>query len=285
MKIQNQNFKGTLRNDDLFIPSEVKSLTDLTGLPTISGKSNAVICGGQIVNVVSKNYTHLENERFFYAIEEKLINADVKYMTRSINNDNRTFALDVILDDDRYFVDVKVKHDKIRPMLRFVNAYDGSCKTTGSFGFFREVCSNGLHIAESNVGFSIKHKKEMTELVMPSIDGLIEHFFNNEYFELKRKFEVLAEKAIYDLSDFVRVTCEHTELFNFEISEKNPEPSKKAERVMEIINAEAHKLSVEPNMWIGYNAFNQMVHEMNIRNFETKRKLDTQLFDTIVNFN
>jgi len=285
MKNSNVNFKQTLRQDDVFVPSEVKSLTEMTGLSTISSKSHAIICGDQIVNVVSEKYCHMPNEQFFLSVEEKLINADIKYIQRSINNDNRTFAIDYILDDESYFVNVKTKNDKIRPMLRFVNAYDGSCKTTGSFGFFREVCSNGLHIAESNIGFSIKHKKGMNEIVMPSIDQIINKFMKNEFYELQKKFEVLAERPIYDLSEFVELTCKNTELFTFETSEKNPEPSKKALRVMDIISNESNALGIEPNMWIGYNAFNQIVHELNIRNFDTKRKIDTKIFDFIVENN
>ena len=56
MKNSNVNFKQTLRQDDVFVPSEVKSLTEMTGLSTISSKSHAIICGDQIVNVVSEKY-------------------------------------------------------------------------------------------------------------------------------------------------------------------------------------------------------------------------------------
>jgi hypothetical protein len=110
MKNSNVNFKQTLRQDDVFVPSEVKSLTEMTGLSTISSKSHAIICGDQIVNVVSEKYCHMPNEQFFLSVEEKLINADIKYIQRSINNDNRTFAIDYILDDESYFVNVKTKN-------------------------------------------------------------------------------------------------------------------------------------------------------------------------------
>ena len=71
---------------------------------------------------------------------------------RSINRDNRSFAVDYILSDENWIVKVKNVNDKLRPMLRFTNSYDGSCRTSGHFGFFREVCSNGLHIAQSEIG-------------------------------------------------------------------------------------------------------------------------------------
>jgi hypothetical protein len=274
-----------LQNDNVFINVEVKNLQEITGLPTISSKSKVVISEGRIVNVVSNSYAHLSNEDFFLKIEEKLVEADIKYKTRAINIDNRQFAVDYILEDDSLHIDIKGKNDNIKPMIRFTNSYDSSCKTSGSFGFYREVCSNGLHIAETKVGFSLKHKGQISQVMIPKIDELVSQFMKNEYYEIKRKFEVLAERPIYDLEDFVRLTAEELNLFAFETSEKNPEPSKKARQVMETILNESTKLEIAPNMWLGYNAFNEYIHGQNLRNFDVKKKLDTQIFDFIVENN
>jgi hypothetical protein len=283
-QMKRANLKAT-QTDNVFINVEVKDLSEITGLPTISSKSKAVISEGRIVNIVSNSYAHLTNEAFFLNVEQKLVEADIHYKTRSINIDNRQFAVDYILEDDNYHIDVKGKNDNIKPMIRFTNSYDSSCKTTGSFGFFREICSNGLHIAETKVGFSLKHKGQISELVMPRIDELVAQFMSNEYYEIKRKFEVLAERPIYDLEDFVRITAEELDLFKFETSEKNPEPSKKAKMIIETIEKEVNLLGEKPNMWLGYNAFNEYVHGQNLRNFEVKKKLDTQIFDFLVENN
>lgn len=286
--MKNQLKRANLKSeqtDNVFVNVEVKDLQELTGLPTISSKTKAVVSEGRIVNVVSNSYAHLSNEAFFLKVEEKLIEADIHYKTRSINIDNRQFAVDYILEDSNYHIDIKGKNDNIKPMIRFTNSYDSSCKTTGSFGFYREVCSNGLHIAETEVGFSLKHKGQMAELVLPKIDELIAQFMSNEYYEIKRKFEVLAESPIYDLEDFVRITAEELDLFSFETSEKNPEPSKKARAIIETIEREANLLGEKPNMWLGYNAFNEYVHGQNLRNFEVKKKLDTKIFDFLVESN
>lgn len=274
-----------LEQDNVLVNSSVQSLSELTGLETISSKSKAIVCENQIVNVVSNTYAHLPNENFFLAVEEKLINADIKYLTRSINKNNRQFAVDYILEDESYHVNVKTKADKIKPMLRFVNSYDGSCKTTGNFGFFREVCSNGLHVSQIDIGFSVKHIGQIAEVVLPKMDEIIEVFMKNEYYEIQKKFEVLAERPIYDLEEFVQITAEHINLFKFETSDKNPEPSKKALSVIEIIQNEAQNLGVAPNMWLGYNAFNEVLHGMNMRNFDVKRKIDAEIFDFIVENN
>ena len=82
-----------LQNDNVFINVEVKNLQEITGLPTISSKSKVVISEGRIVNVVSNSYAHLSNEDFFLKIEEKLVEADIKYKTRAINIDNRQLCV------------------------------------------------------------------------------------------------------------------------------------------------------------------------------------------------
>jgi hypothetical protein len=122
--------------------------------------------------------------------------------------------------------------------LRFVNSYDGSCKTSGHFGFFREVCSNGLHVATSQIGFSVKHRGDIAEVVIPEISVLIKKFLDNEYYSLHQKFQVLAERPIKNLNEFVKWTCEKVDLFQYQSSEKNPEPSLNARMVIEIVERE-----------------------------------------------
>ena len=92
--------KKELRKDNVFINAHVEDLEKLTGLPTIKGKSRAIISEGQIVNVVSNNYGFLANENFFLQIEEKLINSDISYQVESFNKDNRSFKVNYILIDE-----------------------------------------------------------------------------------------------------------------------------------------------------------------------------------------
>jgi hypothetical protein len=273
MKIKDINLgaNGTnpLTNDNVFVKNEVLSLQQLTGLPTRKGLESAVISEGKIVSVVSNGYGHLPNEKFFYAVESKLINADINYVTRSINRGNRSFAVDYILADQRFVVNFKNSTDELYPMLRFVNSYDGSCKTSGSFGFFRKVCFNGLHIAHTKIGFSIKHKGDICEVVMPEINTLVKTFMDNEFYEIRRKFEVLAERPIKNIAKFVKVQADHFKLFQFESSEKNPAPSLNARTVIE----------TAPNMWIGYNAFNELLHGKLKKTFTQQAEIDSRIFE------
>jgi hypothetical protein len=251
-------------------------------MPTRKGLEKVVISEGSIVNVVSNSYGHLPNEQFFVEVERKLIDADINYDIRSINRENRSFAVDYILNDESLHINIKNGMDKIKPMLRFTNSYDGSAKTSGHFGFFREVCSNGLHVAHSEIGFSVKHRGDIAEIVLPEISGLVRTFMNNEFYELQRKFEVLAETQVSNIQDFVKSVCAKTALFQFEASEKNPDPSLNARLVMDIINRESSVLNTRPNLWLGYNAFNEVLHNKLKKGFEAQKQTDSKIFSHIL---
>lgn len=65
-EIENLNFKHKLQDDNVFVNNYVVNLQDVTGMPTRKGLERAIICEDQIVNVVSKSYGHLPNDKFFY---------------------------------------------------------------------------------------------------------------------------------------------------------------------------------------------------------------------------
>jgi hypothetical protein len=269
------------RQDNVLVDSSIVPLQSLTGIASRRGLENAIVCENQIVNVVSNSYGHLPNEKFFLGVEEKLIDADIYYQQRSINRDNRSFVVDYVLADDRYKVAVKGEQDVLRPMLRFVNSYDGSCKTSGSFGFWRKVCDNGLHVAQTHIGFSVKHSGAIADIVMPKLDEIVAKFMDNEFYSLKRKFEVLAERPVYNLEDYVKFTAKTSGLFKYESSDKNPEPSANARFVFDVIERESKLLNTRPNQWIVYNAFNELLHGKLKKTFDQQRTLDERLFETI----
>lgn len=274
-----------LRQDDIFVQNDVLSLEAIAGKPTRKGLENVIICNGQIVNVVSANYTHLPNDLFFGKVAEMVRDSDMNFDVTSINRADRSFQQNYILADENFHIEIKNGLDKLRPMLSFTNAYDGSCKTSGTFGFYREVCSNGLHVASTAVGFSVKHSAKMFEVIMPNLRQIFEQFKRNEFYELQMKFEVLAEKPIEDLSEFVRITANDLTLFKFESSEKNPAPGCAARMVLETIAREAETLNIEPNFWLGYNAFNQVIHDKLKKPFGRQQEQDKQLLNYLVEAN
>lgn len=242
-KIHDSAYIGEkMRNYFIFPAVTVAEMSDITDTPTRTGLDLAVISGGTIVNITSRRYGLLENRTFYGEVERRLEEAGLDYVRRTVNRLNRSFVADYILSESGYRVTVKNGADGIRPMLRFVNSYDGSEPTSGHFGFFREVCSNGLHVATSKVGFRVRHTTCAQEIAVPRIAELVERFYNNEFYEIRRKFEVLAERPITDLREFVRMTAKATGLFRYEMSDKNPEPGLNARTVIATAEREAAQL-------------------------------------------
>jgi len=273
-------YLNNLQQDEIFVFSEMKSLKNLTGIESRRGLENAIISNGKIVNVVSNSYGHIPNELFFKKAEQMLIDANLKYHKQTINRLDRSFITDFIIEDDNQF-SVKNDTDLILPMLRFKNSYDGSEKTSGHFGFYRKICSNGLHVAETEVQFSIKHSKNNTHLIMPRLNLLFDKFLDNEFYTIVQKFDKMKEIEIIDTKAFVRDVLEKTKLFRYECSDKNNDPSKKSREVIEILNYEALLLNEAPNLWLGYNAFNSILHSKLKKSFSSQEKLDKKLFDEI----
>jgi hypothetical protein len=266
-------------NDNIYPTTTIIDLAPLTGLETRKGLEKAVVVEGVIVNVVSNQYGHIDNKVFFGAIEDKLRN--VEHIKRSINRENRSFAVDYILTDKNAITKVGMGIDKLQPMLRFVNSYDGSNKIQGSFAIYRQVCTNGLMAHRTLINFSVKHRGAITDIVMPQLDTLVNEFLNNEFYNYVKRFEVLAEKRVSDLNNFVKVIADKSKLFKFESSEKNPMPSLNARTVIDTVQREANLLGVEPNSWLVYNAFNELLHTKLKKSFEQQANIDAKLFEMI----
>lgn len=269
-----------LQQGEIFIPSEIKSFESITGIKSRRGLENVIVSNGKIVNVVSKNYGHIPNELFFHKAEQLLVNANLNYSKRTINRNDRSFVVDFIIDNDNLF-ELKNKQDQIVPMLRFKNSYDGSEKTSGHFGFFRQICSNGLHIAQSKIAFSIRHTKNSTDLIIPNLHRLFERFLDNEYYGVTQKFKELEAIEIIDTKAFVKDILDKTKLFRFECSDHNDDPSKKSRELIQLIENESYAIEVKPTLWTGYNALNWMLHNTLKKGFAQQEKLDKVLFDEI----
>jgi hypothetical protein len=270
------------RHDDVFVENKVVQMADVLKMPTRKGLEQGIICGDTLVNVVSKSYGHLPNEVFFLEAERKLIDADIYYKSRSINRDNRSFAVDYVLADDRYKIEVKGDQDILFPMLRFTNSYDGSNKTSGSFGMYRKVCDNGLCIAQTEIGFSVKHTGSIAEIVLPKLGELVENFMDNEFFSLKKKFDILAEARVLNVEKYIQDVNKKLSLIKYEASDKNPAPSLNARFILDVVQRETKVLNTKPNKWIVYNAFNELLHNKLQKTFDQQKTIDERLFDVIL---
>lgn len=269
-----------LKKDEIYVKSEIKSLESLTGMNSRRGLEKVIISNDKIVNIVSDRYGHITNQLFFGEAEKMMNDSNLTFQTQSINRNDRSFALEFILEDKSQFK-VNNENDLILPMLRFKNSYDGSEKTSGHFGFYRKICSNGLHVSKTEIEFSIKHTKSNANLIMPSLNSIFSKFLDNEFYTISEKFTKMQEVKILDTKQFVKDVLERTNLFKYECSDKNDEPSKKSREVIEILKNETVILNEAPNLWLGYNAFNEVLHNTLKKGFSQQEKLDKKLFDEI----
>ncbi|WP_252736969.1 DUF932 domain-containing protein, partial [Zobellia galactanivorans] len=210
-------YLNNLQQDEIFVPSEMKSLACITGIQSRRGLENVIVSNGKVVNVVSNSYGHIPNELFFRKAEQLLVDAKLSYHKRSINRNDRSFVVDFIIEDENQFL-LKNGQDRILPMLRFKNSYDGSEKTSGHFGFYRQICSNGLHVSQSEIAFSIRHTINSTELIMPNLNRLFDRFLDNEYYGIAQKFREMQEIELIDTKAFIKELLEKTKLFRYECS-------------------------------------------------------------------
>lgn len=273
----NYNSKKALKQDNVYTEVSLQPTSQLVGMTTTSRLSHAVISNGKLVNVVSDRYALIENQQLYTAVEERLINADVEYKTSSNNKNDCSFAVDYILENGTQRIGDK---DIIKPLFRFTNSYDGTCKTQGTFGLYRQVCSNGLHIAVSEIEFNFKHTKNNASILMPRLDELIKHYLETEYYELNKKINHLSDVVI-DPVMFTKDVCNSSKIISYTKNKRNDEVSDYANRVINTILSEASILNVEPSAWLGYNAFNEVLHnEMNFT-FNVKQEKDAELFNKV----
>lgn len=282
------NATPTIKTDNVFVNPRIESFSDKTGYDVLPSMENLLIVTDpitrrdKVVNTTSNKYGFLSNEAFMPIIEDRLRGAGIDYIRQTVNRNNTAFAIDYILQDESFHINVK-GGDKIKPMMRIINSYDGSSQTEGHFGVFREICTNGLHHGSTQLNFKLRHRGNMEELVVPKVEELIAAFMDNEFYSLHKKFEVMAEKPISDIEGFVRYTLGKTGLFKYEKSEKNPEePGINAQFIIDTINLEAEKLGTKPNLWLGYNAFNEYIHTQNKKIFMLQERADRQLFDAVL---
>lgn len=275
----NYNSRKPLSQDNVYTDVKLVSTKELTGLQSTSRLANVVISNDKLVNVVSDRYALIENQQLYTAVEERLINADVEYKTSSYNKNDCSFAVDYILSNGTQRIGDK---DIIQPLFRFTNSYDGTCKTQGTFGLFRQVCSNGLHIAVSEIEFNFKHTKNNASILMPRLDELIKHYLDTEYYQLNKKINHLSEVVI-DPELFTKDLCNRSKLFSYEKNKRNDDVSEYANRVIQTILTEASILDVEPSAWLGYNAFNEVLHNELNYTFNVKQEKDAELFNIVYN--
>jgi DNA-binding Xre family transcriptional regulator len=255
--------------------------------PAASHISNTILSNGKIVNMVSADYGFISNQDFFGKFEQKLREERIQFEAKYTNYDDARFTADYILDGELF---IKPEHkgkygivDSIKPKLRLTNSYDGKVPLAGYFGFFRQICSNGLHAQVNDLAFQKRRTRSNIEIIFPTMSEMIEQYKKNDQVKIFRKYEVLAEKTIKksELENIVKHFITSENLFKFEKSDKNPEPSIQSQFVLDTIAKECDTLHVKPNAWIVYNSINEWIYsdERNKKDDGMRRNLDLKVFN------
>jgi hypothetical protein len=285
-KLQNPSTNNVFVNATM-MPLETVLCQDMALKVGSDSINNVIISNGKIVNLVSDSYGFIKNQDFFGGFEEILKSEHIKYEMVQKNYADRQFTVDYILEGELFvnskFAEKYKNSDMIKPKLRLTNSYDGKVNLAGYFGFFRQVCSNGLHVSTNDLAFNIRKTKKNLEIVFPSMTEMLENYKKNDMVKIFRKFEVLAEKTIKkeELNHIIKNLS--TNIFMFEKSEKNHEPSINANFVLDVIARESDLLKVKPNAWIVYNAMNELIYsdDRNKKTDSQRRSLDVNLFANV----
>lgn len=260
--------KQTLPPDFLVPVSKVPLSQILPGYQTTSPLSHAIVTGTgkerTIVNVCSKGYELLPNEKIFEPVLEAVSkNFDVELKANSRNSSK--FYLDMVIKDKSYKVLTK---DIVVPRVRVMNSYDGSLKFSYQFGFFRMVCSNGLMapIKEKSTLFKSMH----TPRIITQVDRLLESTveFTEHAQEFVEAFKSMADKKLS--------MEEATQLID-SIVKNTKAPSKRKENMMERLAIES-KMGLPISNWLVYNAINyELNHSKSNMAPHKKDKVDAEV--------
>ncbi len=267
-----------------FVRAAMLPFKDVAEYPSIKGMENVVISNGKIVNVVSDNYGFISNQDFFGGFEEKLKAEHIKFTPVYKNVNDVQFVADYFLEGELFVGDKKRYPDVIKPKIRLQNSYDGKITLAGYFGFFRQVCSNGLHVMKDELAFKLRRTAKNIEIVFPSMSEMLESYKKNEMVKLHRSFEVLSETPVTDVQELVKHLVNSNGIFKFEASDKNPEPGSNGRIVLNTVANESQILKTVPNAWIVYNAVNEWIYNdaINKKDEGARKDLDVKLFASIV---
>lgn len=104
--IKTKRMQNLKNSHDIYQPVEVVNISKLTGLKMRDGLDNFIKVDGEVVKVASKDYGLITNQQFFGQFENLLDSAGIQYSRRAINNRNRNFAVDYILEDESFHVEI-----------------------------------------------------------------------------------------------------------------------------------------------------------------------------------
>jgi hypothetical protein len=283
--METKKYERTITND-VFVNAAMLPFEKVCDYPSKQGMENVILSNGKIVNIVSDSYGFINNEDLFKGFENILNIEGINFEVQYKNVNDCQFIGDYFLEGEQKVGSNYKGSDIIKPKIRLQNSYDGKLLLSGYFGFFRQVCSNGLHVHKNELAFKIRRTKEQVQIVFPRMSQMLEDYRNNEMIKIHTSFEELANiKLNANIEDAVKDIADNLKIFKFEKSDKNPEPSKQSQFVIDTIIKESNHFQTEPTAWLLYNAFNEWIYNDNYNSKDegTRKNLDVKLFEYVEN--
>jgi hypothetical protein len=239
---------------------------------------NVILSNGKIVNIVSDSYGFINNEDLFKGFENILNIEGINFEVQYKNVNDCQFIGDYFLEGEQKVGSNYKGSDIIKPKIRLQNSYDGKLLLSGYFGFFRQVCSNGLHTHKNELAFKIKRTQNNLLATPDKLVQMLDEYRNNTMIEIKSIFDELSKVELTDLNKAVRELSEKVDILTF--ANKKDIPTEKAVAVIDTIRRESNELKTKPNAWLLYNAFNELLYndELNFKNEGMRKDLDMKLF-------
>lgn len=219
----------------------------------------------KIVNFCSDVYGLINNSEIFPQIE-LLLDEKYRYETTYKHYNHCVFWADYKIQNEDIIVGVE--KDKVIPMLRIIHSYNGTVRFQAIFGFYRQICTNGLWALSQGQKFEYRHieknKKKIFDVLQKDFRGFLKSIsFNPQY---------LNDLAYLEIDNFN--SCVDDISKNLKISEK------KKQQVLDRIKYEQKETNLPFSAWLVYNSFNFVLNSNSEFTIDVtqKMKLDTELF-------
>lgn len=270
--------KNINKNDPFYFEVEkVKSSDLFPGFAFNSYNSHSIVVktpdnpNGVVVNNCSADYGLLPNRDIFPILEESLASEFKFVATRNVS-DLSKFYVEYKLQGKEFSISPKTgKRDIISPVLRIQHSYNSRILFDVMFGFYREICTNGLWGYQYASEFVLSHTKNNVDKIVEKTMNATVKFMEEANF-VRDKYQFLANgEIVTNLEERVDEIIENTNFHQLR------------EDILERIRKEHQVDGLPITDYLIYNGFNfQLNHNTKIKmQPEHKVKLDRKVFSFI----
>lgn len=232
------------------------------------------------LNCCSERYELVENSEVFAKVEETLRGHNINFEVTYYHLHHARFYADYKILNQAYTV---ANGDIIYPNLRVQHSYNGLTKYGIKFGYFRQVCTNGLTVPvkeKEQFNFAIGGKH--TTIIKRSLEILSEklQFFINEGEKTLDVFREMTKRSTLNVEDRI------TEVMKFaKINIVNNKNVNTMQYITEVIADEARNYyGGIANDWLVYNGINRYINDnnVNIKSPEVRAELDAKVIGFMI---